>query len=89
MNSTTRLRAAPSLGICGSGPLVAVVARLSRMLFGDSLRSCAFFRLFLPVQRYFLRFGSSASSVTPLRASARGTAMLLCPIYLTMDNSCP
>jgi len=74
-------------GYVDQAPLVAVVARLSRMLFGDSLRSLRFFPALSSGAKILLTGwivrelgGRQYAQVLA------GTAMLLCPIYLTMDN---
>jgi hypothetical protein len=74
-------------GYVDQAPLVAVIARVSRMLFGDSLRAIRFFPALSSGAKILL----TAWIVRELggRRYAQilaGTAMLLCPIYLTMDN---
>jgi len=57
------------------------------MLFGDSLRSLRFFPALSSGARYFLRVGSSTELGGRRYAQVLAVqAMLLCPIYLTMDN---
>jgi hypothetical protein len=74
-------------GYVDHAPLIAVIARLSRWLFGDSLRALRFFPALSSGAKILL----TAWIVRELggRRYAQilaGTAMLLCPIYLTMDN---
>jgi hypothetical protein len=74
-------------GYVDHAPLIAVIARLSRTLFGDSLRALRFF----PALSSGAKILITAWIVRELggRRYAQilaGTAMLLCPIYLTMDN---
>jgi hypothetical protein len=74
-------------GYVDHAPLVAVVARLTRALFGDSLRALRFFPALSSGAKILL----TAWIVRELggRRYAQilaATAMLLCPIYLTMDN---
>jgi hypothetical protein len=74
-------------GYVDHAPLIAVVARFSRMLFGDSLHALRFF----PAMSAGAKILITAWIVRELggRRYAQilaGTAMLLCPIYLTMDN---
>jgi hypothetical protein len=74
-------------GYVDHAPLVAVVARLSRMLFGDSLRSLRFFPALSSGAKILLT-GWIVRELGGRRYAQilAGTAMLLCPIYLTMDN---
>ena len=74
-------------GYVDQAPLIAVIARVSRMLFGDSLRGIRFFPALSSGAKILL----TAWIVRELggRRYAQilaATAMLLCPIYLTMDN---
>lgn len=74
-------------GYVDQAPLIAVVARLSRMLFGDTLHALRFFPALSSGAKILL----TAWIVRELggRRYAQilaATAMLLCPIYLTMDN---
>ena len=74
-------------GYVDQAPLVAVVARLSRVLFGDSLRSLRFFPALSSGAKILLT-GWIVRELGGRRYAQilAGTAMLLCPIYLTMDN---
>src|ERR1700676_1688013 len=74
-------------GYVDQAPLVAVVARLSRELFGDSLRSLRFFPALSSGAKILLT-GWIVRELGGRRYAQvlAGTAMLLCPIYLTMDN---
>jgi dolichyl-phosphate-mannose-protein mannosyltransferase len=74
-------------GYVDQAPLIAVIARLSRALFGDSLRALRFFPALSSGAKILL----TAWIVRELggRRYAQilaATAMFLCPIYLTMDN---
>jgi hypothetical protein len=74
-------------GYVDHAPLIAVIARCSRWLFGDSLRAIRFFPALSSGAKILL----TAWIVRELggRRYAQilaATAMLLCPIYLTMDN---
>jgi hypothetical protein len=74
-------------GYVDQAPLIAVIARVSRMLFGDSLRALRFFPALSSGAKLLL----TAWIVRELGGGRyaqilSGTAMLLCPIYLTMDN---
>src|SRR6202171_769026 len=74
-------------GYVDHAPLIAVIARLSRMLFGDSLRALRFFPALssgakLLITGWIVRELGGRRYAQILAA----TAMLLCPIYLTMDN---
>src|ERR1700737_1333405 len=74
-------------GYVDHAPLVAVVARLSRILFGDSLRALRFFPALSSGAKILLT-GWIVRELGGRRYAQilAGTAMLLCPIYLTMDN---
>ena len=74
-------------GYVDHAPLIAVVARLSRMLFGDSLHALRFFPA-LSAGAKILLTGWIVRELGGRRYAQilAGTAMLLCPIYLTMDN---
>jgi Dolichyl-phosphate-mannose-protein mannosyltransferase len=74
-------------GYVDHAPLVAVIARLSRMLFGESLRALRFFPA-LAAGAKILLAGWIVRELGGRRYAQvlAGTAMLLCPIYLTMDN---
>jgi len=74
-------------GYVDHAPLIAVIARLSRMLFGDSLRALRFFPA-LSAGAKILITGWIVRELGGRRYAQilAGTAMLLCPIYLTMDN---
>jgi hypothetical protein len=74
-------------GYVDQAPLIAVIARVSRMLFGDSLRAIRF----LPALSSGGKILLTAWIVGELggRRYAQilaAMATLLCPIYLTMDN---
>jgi Dolichyl-phosphate-mannose-protein mannosyltransferase len=74
-------------GYVDHAPLIAVIARLSRMLFGDSLRALRFFPALssgakILITGWIVRELGGQRYAQILAA----TAMLLCPIYLTMDN---
>jgi hypothetical protein len=74
-------------GYVDHAPLVALVARMTRDLFGDSLRALRFF----PALSSGIKILLTAWIVRELggRRYAQilaATAMVLCPIYLTMDN---
>lgn len=74
-------------GYVDHAPLIAVVARFSRLLFGDSLRALRFFPALSAGAKILL----TAWIVRELGGHRyaqilAATAMLLCPIYLTMDN---
>jgi hypothetical protein len=74
-------------GYVDQAPLIAVVARLSRALFGDSLHALRFFPALSSGAKILLtgwivrEFGGRRYAQV-----LAGTAMLFCPIYLTMDN---
>ena len=74
-------------GYVDHAPLIAVIARLSRMLFGDSLHALRFFPA-LSSGAKILIAGWIVRELGGRRYAQilAGTAMLLCPIYLTMDN---
>src|SRR6266446_8798657 len=74
-------------GYVDHAPLVAVIARLSRTLFGDSLRALRFFPALSSGAKILLT-GWIVRELGGRRYAQvlAGTAMLLCPIYLTMDN---
>ena len=74
-------------GYVDQAPLIAVIARLSRILFGDSLRALRFFPALASGAKIFLT-GWIVRELGGRRYAQilAGTAMLLCPIYLTMDN---
>src|SRR6266481_3893843 len=74
-------------GYVDQAPLIAVIARMSRMLFGDSLHALRFFSALSSGAKILL----TAWIVRELGGQRyaqilAATAMLLCPIYLTMDN---
>jgi Dolichyl-phosphate-mannose-protein mannosyltransferase len=74
-------------GYADHAPLIALIARISRMMFGDSLRAIRFF----PALSAGAKIVLTAWIVRELggRRYAQvlaATAVLLCPIYLTMDN---
>ncbi|MCU1341314.1 MAG: glycosyl transferase, family 39 [Candidatus Acidoferrum typicum] len=74
-------------GYVDQAPLIAVIARLSRMMFGDSLRALRFFPALASGAKILLT-GWIVRELGGRRFAQvlAGTAMLLCPIYLTMDN---
>jgi hypothetical protein len=74
-------------GYVDQAPLIAVVARLSRALFGDSLHALRFFPALSSGAKILLT-GWMVHELGGRRYAQvlAGTAMLLCPIYLTMDN---
>ena len=74
-------------GYVDQAPLIAVVARLSRALFGDSLHALRFFPA-LSSGAKILVAGWIVRELGGNRYAQilAGTAMLFCPIYLTMDN---
>src|SRR6202171_5954378 len=74
-------------GDVGQAPLRAVIARLSRVMFGDSLRALRFFPALSSGAKILLT-GWIVRELGGRRYAQvlAGTAMLLCPIYLTMDN---
>jgi hypothetical protein len=74
-------------GYVDQAPLIAVIARISRSLLGDSLRSLRF----LPALSSGAKILLTGWIVRELGGSRyaqvlAATAMLFCPIYLTMDN---
>jgi hypothetical protein len=74
-------------GYVDQAPLIAVIARISRMLFGDSLHALRFFPALSAGAKMLL----TAWIVRELGGQRyaqilAATAMLVCPIYLTMDN---
>ena len=74
-------------GYVDQAPLIAVIARVSRMLLGDSLRAIRF----LPALSSGAKILLTAWIVRELGGGRyaqilAAMAMLLCPIYLTMDN---
>ena len=74
-------------GYVDHAPLIAVVARLSRCCLGTPCTRCDFSPRCPPAQKYSLPGGSCANSAGAVtRRFLPATAMLLCPIYLTMDN---
>src|SRR5579864_7558500 len=74
-------------GYVDHAPLVAVIARVSRILFGDSLRALRFFPALASGAKILLT-GWIVAELGGRRYAQilAGTVMLLCPIYLTMDN---
>jgi hypothetical protein len=74
-------------GYVDHAPLVAVIARSSRMLFGDSLRALRFFPALASGAKILLT-GWIVRELGGHRYAQvlAGTAMLLCPIYLSMDS---
>lgn len=74
-------------GYVDQAPLIAVIARLSRMLFGDSLHALRFFPALASGAKILLT-GWIVRELGGRRYAQvlAGTAMFLCPIYLTMDN---
>jgi hypothetical protein len=74
-------------GYVDHAPLIAVIARLSRWLFGDSLRALRFFPALSSGAKILLT-GWIVRELGGRRYAQilAGTAMLLCPIYLAMDN---
>ncbi len=74
-------------GYVDQAPLIAVIARASRMLFGDSLHALRFFPALSSGAKILLT-GWIVRELGGRRYAQilAGTAMLLCPIYLTMDN---
>jgi len=74
-------------GYVDHAPLIAAITRLSRMLFGDSLRALRFFPALssgakILIAAWIVRELGGHRYAQLLAAAA----MLLCPIYLTMDN---
>src|ERR1700676_4221956 len=74
-------------GYVDHAPLIAVIARLSRGFFGDSLHALRFFPALASGARILLT-GWIVRELGGRRYAQvlAGTAMLICPIYLTMDN---
>ena len=74
-------------GYVDQAPLIAVVARVSRALFGDSLHAIRFFPALASGAKILLTgwivHELGGRRYAQLLASI---AMVLCPIYLTMDN---
>ena len=74
-------------GYVDHAPLIAVIARFSRWLFGDSLRALRFFPALSSGAKILLTAGIVRELGGRRYAQIlAATAMLLCPIYLTMDN---
>ena len=74
-------------GYVDQAPLIAVIAQLSRNLFGDSLRALRFFPALSSGAKIILT-GWIVRELGGRRYAQilAATAMLVCPIYLTMDN---
>ena len=74
-------------GYADHAPLIGLVARVSRMLFGDSLHALRFFPA-LSAGAKLLLTGWIVRELGGRRYAQilAATAMLLCPIYLAMDN---
>ncbi len=74
-------------GYVDQAPLIAVIARVSRGLFGDSLHALRFFPA-LAAGAKILLTGWIVHELGGRRYAQilAATAMLVCPIYLTMDN---
>jgi hypothetical protein len=74
-------------GYVDHAPLIAVIARLSRWLLGDSLHALRFFPALSSGAKLLLT-GWIVRELGGQRYAQilAATAMLLCPIYLTMDN---
>jgi 4-amino-4-deoxy-L-arabinose transferase-like glycosyltransferase len=74
-------------GYVDQAPLIAVVARLTRALFGDSLRALRFFPA-LSAGAKVLLTGWMVRELGGRRYAQvlAAVAILICPIYLTMDN---
>jgi len=74
-------------GYVDQAPLIAVIAWLSRALFGDSLHALRFFPALAAGAKIFLA-GWIVRELGGRRYAQvlAGTAVLVCPIYLTMDN---
>jgi len=74
-------------GYVDQAPLIAVIARLTRTLFGDSLHALRFFPALASGAMIFLA-GWMVRELGGRRYAQvlAATAMLVCPIYLTMDN---
>jgi hypothetical protein len=74
-------------GYVDQAPLIAVIARISRTVFGDSLRGLRFFPaiasgMMVLLTAWFVRELGGRRFAQVLA----GTAVLICPIYLTMGN---
>jgi len=74
-------------GYVDQAPLIAVIARLTRTLFGDSLYALRFFPA-LSAGAKVLLAGWIVRELGGRRYAQvlTATAVLVCPIYLTMDN---
>ena len=74
-------------GYVDQAPLIAVITQLSRNLFGDSLRALRFFPALSSGTKILLT-GWIVRELGGRRYAQilAATAMLVCPIYLTMDN---
>ena len=74
-------------GYVDQAPLIAVIARVSRILFGDSLRALRVFPA-LSAGAKILLTGWIVRELGGHRYAQilAATAILVCPIYLTMDN---
>src|SRR5271169_5174730 len=74
-------------GYVDHAPLIAVIARFSRWLFGESLRALRFFPALSSGAKILLT-GWIVRELGGRRYAQilAATVMLLCPIYLTMDN---
>ena len=74
-------------GYVDQAPLIAVVARLSRLLFGDSLYALRFFPA-LAAGALIVLTGWIVRELGGNRYAQvlAGTAVLVCPIFLTMDS---
>ncbi len=74
-------------GYVDQAPLIAVIARISRGLFGDSLHALRFFPA-LAAGAKILLTGWIVRELGGRRYAQilAATAVLVCPIYLTMDN---
>jgi hypothetical protein len=74
-------------GYVDQAPLIAVIARLSRGLFGDSLHALRFFpALSAGVQILLTGYIVRELGGGRYAQILASTTMLLCPIFLTMDN---
>jgi 4-amino-4-deoxy-L-arabinose transferase-like glycosyltransferase len=74
-------------GYVDQAPLIAVIARLSRKLFGDSLHALRFFPALASGAQVFLTGWIVRELGGRHYAQVLATtAMLVCPIFLTMDN---
>ncbi len=74
-------------GYVDQAPLIALIARVSRGLFGDSLHALRFFPA-LAAGAQILLTGWIVHELGGRRYAQvlSATAMLVCPIFLTMDN---